>query len=139
MLNLRWTSAVVFTKGRGKHVEKITTKTTAEPIQKSDWPNVQRHIKINIDTDTYGLSDRQKAMTHPAPCGSITTNVGKTLFVIPVWSTERNFFYGLVNNHALKQDGIKIINEIISNTDKLHYKTYIAHFPSLTVVIYKYF
>ena len=42
-------------------------------------------------------------MTDPAPSGAIATYVREGSVKVPIWSTERNFFYCLVNYEVLEK------------------------------------
>ena len=40
-------------------------------------------------------------MTHPAPGGPVTADIGEALLVVPVGRAERNLLDGLVHDHTL--------------------------------------
>jgi len=50
---------------------------------------------------TYGFFDRQKSVTHPSSCSSISTDICESFLVVSVGGTERHFFYCLINNQPL--------------------------------------
>jgi hypothetical protein len=56
---------------------------------------------------TYRVFDSHETMTDPSPSGAITTYVRKGSVKVPIWGTEGNFFYCLVNYEVLENGNRK--------------------------------
>lgn len=61
---------------------------------------------------THRVLDSHEAMTDPAPSSAITTYVREGSIKVPIWGTERNFFYCLVNYEVLEKGKHKGIEDL---------------------------
>nr|AAX27747.1 unknown [Schistosoma japonicum] len=48
-----------------------------------------------------GFLDSKKGMTHPTASSAIATYIGKSLFMVSIRCTERDFFNSLIDDEVL--------------------------------------